>query len=161
MKTFELLPKNWHSSNYLVFQDGSELTEFKFLSGPERSVFTLGGGAYTAHKEKWDSPNFFLHQEEMQLARAEKPSALSETFTVEYQGRVYGLKKSGMNRFALSEQDREVGFVAKQGWSTKKATAELPDELPLPVCAFIIWLVLLMWKREEDTSDSVTVAVSG
>jgi len=154
MNSFELLPHNWFSSDYRVLRAGTQITEFTFLSMPERSIFTLAGTTYLARKEKWSSPNFFLYLDQTQLARAEKPSAFSQTFTVEHDAKKYVLKQSGTNRFALSQQARDIGWVAKGGWFSRKARAELPDEMPLPVCLFVLWLVALMWKRDDDSSGA-------
>jgi len=156
MTKFDLLPRAWYSSDYRVIRDGAQLTCLKFQSGPERSVFTLAGEVYLARKEKWSSPNFFLYLDQIQLARAEKPSAFSQKFTLEYDQHSYVLKPAGMNRFALREREIEVGWVAKQRWFSRKASAELSDEMPIAVCVFILWLVALMWKRDAD-SDSTTM----
>jgi hypothetical protein len=151
MNTFKLLPRKWYSSDYRILRGGTEITCLKFLSGPERSQFILDGTVYLARKERWDSSNFFLTSSQTQLARAEKPRWFSQTISVEYGSDVYRLQ-SHSNRFALSRQGREVGSIAKQGWFTKKAVAELPEELPLPASIFVIWLVLLMWKRNDDSA---------
>jgi hypothetical protein len=156
MTKFDLLPRAWYSSDYRVIRDGVQLTCLKFQSGPERSVFTLAEEVYLARKEKWSSPNFFLLLDETQIARAEKPSAFSQKLTVAYGQFSYILKPAGRNRFALSERATEVGWAAKQRWFSRKASAELPDDMPIPVCVFVLWLVALMWKRDTD-SDSTTM----
>jgi hypothetical protein len=156
MNSFQLLPKNWFSSDYRVLRGGTQISEFTFHSMPEGSIFTLAAKTYLARKEKWSSPNFFLYMGQTQLARAEKPSAFSQTFTMEHDGNQYVLKRSGSNRFALRQQEKEVGWVAKQRWFSRKASAQLAIEMPLPVCVFVLWLVTLMWKRDAD-SDSTTM----
>ena len=47
-----------------------------------------------------------------------------------------------------------VGTIRRETWTSRKARVELPDELPLPVRVFVLWLVLLMWKRESDAAAS-------
>ncbi len=34
-------------------------------------------------------------------------------------------------------------------WS-RRATATLPDTLPVPVRLFVLWLAMLIWKRDDD-----------
>ena len=36
-------------------------------------------------------------------------------------------------------------------WS-RRATAMLPDTLPLPVRLFVLWLAVLVWKRDADAA---------
>jgi hypothetical protein len=154
MIQFHLLPRAWYSSDYRVLKDGTQLTCLKFESWPERSIFALAGVVYLARKEKWSSPNFFLLLDQTRIARAEKPSAFSREFLIEYDQRRYVLRPSGRNRFALGEREIEVGWVAKQRWFGRKAHAELPDDMPIPVCVFVLWLVALMWKRDADSEST-------
>jgi hypothetical protein len=159
MSAFELLPRKWYSSDYRVLRGEVELTSFKFLSGPERSFFSLTGNSYLAHKEKWNSPNFFLDEGETRIALAKKPSWSSKTFHLEHQGRPYTLKAES-KRFVLSCDQKEVGSIAKTGWFSRNGTADLPDDLPLSINLFLIWLALLMWKRESDDSSSAAIIAS-
>ena len=41
-----------------------------------------------------------------------------------------------------------------EGLFTRRAEARLPDELPLPVKAFILWLVIILWERESDSGPA-------
>jgi len=35
---------------------------------------------------------------------------------------------------------------------TRKATVDLPDELLLPIKVFLLWLTVILWKRESDAA---------
>jgi len=153
MGKFDLIPRAWYSSDYRILSEGVQLTCLKFESGPERSIFTLAGNIYLARKEKWNSSNFFLYLEKTQIIRAEKPNWLSKTISFEHQNRLYTLN-SGFNGFTLNSFGIEVGSIKKPRWFSRAAVASLPEEFPLPVSIFTIWLVLLMWKRDAD-SDAV------
>jgi hypothetical protein len=55
------------------------------------------------------------------------------------------------------ENGAPVGTIARTGFFRAKRTADLPDDLPLEVQAFLIWLVLLVWRRQAATN----VIISG
>ena len=48
----------------------------------------------------------------------------------------------------LSELMMDYGV----GVFTRRSTANLPEGIPLPVKVFIIWLVVILWKRESDSA---------
>jgi hypothetical protein len=159
MPTFELSPRKWYSSDYRVLRDGTELTRFTFLSGPERSHFALACNTFVARKEKWNSPNFFLDQGATRLALAVTPHWSLRIFHLEYEGKPYGLRATS-GGFVLTCNGVERGLIAKKGWLSRQATADLPDDLPLPVNLFLIWLSLLMWKRDSDGAGSTAMFAS-
>jgi hypothetical protein len=35
---------------------------------------------------------------------------------------------------------------------TREATADLPRDWPMPIKAFVIWLVIVLWKRDAQSS---------
>ena len=39
-------------------------------------------------------------------------------------------------------------FVA--GFLSRLMNVELPDDLPLPIRALVVWLTLLLWKRDSE-----------
>jgi hypothetical protein len=50
----------------------------------------------------------------------------------------------------LLDNEQEVGSLVPRGMFTRKTSVSLPDELPLPVQMFVIWLTL--YQRETDAS---------
>ena len=52
----------------------------------------------------------------------------------------------------LEEGEREVGAVAPRRLWSRRATATLPDSLPPSVRLFVLWLAVLVWKRDDDAS---------
>ena len=39
-----------------------------------------------------------------------------------------------------------------EGLFTRRARINLPEELPLPVRVFMIWLTVILWKRDADNN---------
>lgn len=50
--------------------------------------------------------------------------------------------------FIMLDNGQEVGSLVPRGMFTRKTSVSLPDELPLPVQMFVIWLTL--YQRETD-----------
>ncbi len=88
------------------------------------------------------------------MATATKPSAFRREFDVTFSGRTMRLRpRSAWGRaLVLREGEREVGDVTPRGMWSRRATATLPDTLPLPVRLFVLWLAVLIWKRDDDAA---------
>jgi hypothetical protein len=52
------------------------------------------------------------------------------------------------------DEDHQLGLIEPQGLLTRKAAISLPDTIPLPIQIFVIWLVLVSWKRESDAGSA-------
>ncbi len=84
-----------------------------------------------------------------------KPSSLFRSFTVTNNGKEYGLRAASPveRMFILSENGRELGTVRPEHAFTRKAVIDLPAEIDLPVRIFMVWLVLVLWKRDEESAS--------
>jgi hypothetical protein len=51
----------------------------------------------------------------------------------------------------LHEASARSATSAARLWS-RPATATLPDTLPLSVRLFVLWLAVLVWKRDDDAA---------
>ena len=78
--------------------------------------------------------------------------AFLHSFHVEYPGKSYTLKKESVigRSFVLLENDIPAGSIQPEGFLTRKAAAGLPDDMPMPVKVFILWLAILLWRREAN-----------
>jgi hypothetical protein len=77
-------------------------------------------------------------------------------FEVQIGGKDYTLKGASTfgRSFVLTENDREIGSIAPKGFFGRQAKANLPDDLALEARAFLIWLVVVMWKRQAKTAKT-------
>ena len=86
---------------------------------------------------------------------------MARLFNVESGGRMWKWEGQVFRRsFVLEENDRAVGSLAPVAIITRKARAEFPDDVALPVRIVMIWLALLMWKREADSGAAVVAATA-
>ena len=93
---------------------------------------------------------FILESAGTVLARAEKPSAFRRTLLIHYEGREFTLRATSVfwRHFVLLDGSRQIGSLAPNSVFTRGAAVDLPDEWPLPVRVFIIWLTVILWMRD-------------
>ena len=99
---------------------------------------------------------FLLEGPSGELARAVKVSAFRQQFTLTVGEREYTLRRLSWWRreFGLFYGGASVGSVAPESWFSRRAQVFLPEDLPGGVRAFVVWLTVLMWKRDAETAAS-------
>jgi len=150
MSVLEFSPKSLFSMrNYRIVQDGGPVGEIDCGRVREGATITIGGTSYTASREGLLSGAYHLEAAGNRLASAEWARA-HRRFTVQAGGRNYALKAASWfgRAFVLTENEVQIGSIARQGFFSRTSKAELPDDLALEVKAFLIWLVILMWQRQ-------------
>ncbi len=155
MSNLQVVPKSWAAWSYNVLQDGNGVAAIRNASmWKDKAVLEIGGTPYEVSREHLMSGQFLLQQNGATLAYAQKPGVFRNSIGLMYQGKQYTLKKESAFRrsFVLSDQGREVGSVRPAGLFTRKANVSLPEELPLPVQIFVIWLVLVLWKHQQNAA---------
>ena len=150
------IPKSWLSWDFRFEEDSSVVAEIDVSHWREKAELTVVGSTYKLFREGWMSGAFVLEADGAILARAEKPSALYRRFVVEHEGRRSTLEAAAAFRrkFVLSEGGAKIGSVSPDGLFTRRATADLPDDLPLPVKVFVVWLVLILWRRAANSASA-------
>jgi hypothetical protein len=149
-------PKRWFSWDFEVREGGgAPVADLKLSMWRERGAITVGGIEFGVTREGLVGA-FILEGAGGALARAEKPSAFRRAFAIESGGRQYALKAASVwgRSFALLDGDREIGAVSSARVFSRQACADLPEDMPLEVRSFMIWLVLMIWKRQQQSSSS-------
>ena len=54
--------------------------------------------------------------------------------------------------FVLMDGERRIGSMSPESMWTRRATADLPSDWPMPIKAFVIWLVIILWKRDANNA---------
>jgi len=152
----KVISKSWFSWDYIVTDGASPIAEIDVSWWREKGVLIVRGSTYDVYREGLISGAFLLESDGSILARAEKPSAFRRSFELECGKKFYMLRAASAFRrkFVLIDGDREVGEIGPDRVFTRRATADLPEDIPLPVKVFIIWLVVIMWKRESDSASA-------
>jgi len=150
-------PLAWYSTKFKLFRNGREVGLLKPGLLTERATFAVQDVTFEFYREGWVG-DFVLEFEGAALARADKPSALTRRFVLRVEDRRYVLEAESAFRRAFrfrEEHDETVlGRIAPKGVLTRRATVDLPEDLPLPVQAFCFWLVLVLWNRAAGAAAS-------
>ena len=159
----QLVPQGWLTWNFDVLEDGRQIARIKVSSLPESGSFSIDGLNYRAYREGMFSGEFFLEQDGQTIARAQKPSAFQNSFDIQYSDRIYTLKKESIigRSFVLLLGDLETGSIRPEGLLSRKAAVSLPGDMPTPVQVFVMWLVILLWKREANAGAAAAAAAGG
>ena len=149
-----IVPKHWFSWGFAVRDGDRHVADIDMAWWRERGVLAVEDRPYEVYREGVMSGAFILASPEGILARAEKPSAFFRSFVVEHAGRAYTLqaRSAFFRSFVLLDGPTEVGTLTPDGPFTRRASADLPEDMPLPVRVFVLWLALLLWKRQSDSS---------
>ncbi len=158
----QLTPQGWFGWNFDVLHDGNKIAEIKTSILPEGGSFSIDGASYRIWREGMFSGEFLLDRDGQTVARAQKPSAFRSLFEITHLDRSYTLKKESLlsRSFVLLEGDVAVGSIRSEGRLSRKATVSLPEAMPAPVQLFVIWLVILLWKRESDAANTAAVSAA-
>jgi hypothetical protein len=147
----EAVPKNIFAIGFFLQQQNVLLGEIDISIWREKAQLELKEGTYLLYRERHFSGDFVLEHEGKVLARAKKPSAIYNTFEVELPDRHLVLRKpSAWNRrFSVFDGEKEVGSIYPLNLLTQRANVDLPADWPLAIRAFLFWLVLIIWKRQQ------------
>jgi hypothetical protein len=149
------VPKTWFSWDFTIFEGDRPVADIDISWWRERGRLVVRDESYAVYREGLLSGAFVLEAEGRVLARADKPSAFLRSFVVEHEGRSYTLRaRSPFRReLVLLLGSEEVGSISPDGFFTRRATVSLPEALALPVRVFLVWLTLILWKRDSESSS--------
>jgi hypothetical protein len=150
----QAVPTHWFSWNFTVTQGSEVLANIDTSWWREKGVLTIEGKCYRVYREGLASGDFVLESPELIVARARKPSAFRRAFIVEHGGRQYALRANWPFRraFRLLDGETEIGSISPEGFLTRRAAVVMPQDMPLPVQVFVVWLVIILWKRDANAA---------
>jgi len=150
--TLQVVPTHWYSSDFTVRQASRAVADADVSWWREKGVLTIEGVHYEAYRDGVLTGTFVLERNGTVIARAEKPSAFFRKYLVRHGDREYTLDaRSAFRRaFVLLDGSREIGTIEPTSALTREAIANLPDSWPLPIRAFVIWLTMIQWRRDQS-----------
>lgn len=148
------VPVGFFSWDFRIQEGEREVAAIDLSFWREKGTLAVEGLPYRVFREGLARGAFILEGPEGRiLARAEKPNALRRGFVVEYGGRRLGLEAwTPFGRaFVLRDDAGVIGTVKPDAFLTRRTTADLPEDLPLAVRIFMLWLVFILWRRDSST----------
>jgi hypothetical protein len=156
--------RGWFSYDLDVFdRAGTPVAKVDLAHWRENAKIEVEGRRYLARHEMW-AREFVLEAEDGRtVALADKPSAWERRFLLDYGGGRYQLAKESPWRSAFlltREGAGVVGSVRRRSPFGRETVVDLPGELPLEVRVFVLWLTVLMQKRDDAAAGSASTAGS-
>jgi hypothetical protein len=150
------IPHSVFSWNFTIADGPRTLARLETSPWREKGALTIAGVVYRAYREGFMAGDFIVESDGTELARATKPSAFRRSFVITHDGMEYTLTaRSAFRReFVLLQGERRIGSISPDGLFTRKANVDLPDIMPLPLKAFVVWLAILLWRRQTQNSGS-------
>lgn len=144
--------KNPFSSKYRLLQgeNGEALAKVKMGSFREGALLMIGEEEYTFRREKLMSGDFLLEASDGTIiACATKPSVWRDEFTITFGDLMFTLHKTSTWKrgFTLVWEGESAGEIRPKSWVSSTAVVDIPESLPLELRAFVLFLVLVMWRR--------------
>jgi hypothetical protein len=149
-------PRSWFSNTYLIAEDGVSVAALDLAVFREAATLLIDREEYRLYREGWASGDFVLERNGAVVARATKPSAFRNLFEIEYNGQRFTLQRESAWRreFGLYRGEGRIGALAPESTWSRVAQGELPADLPLAVRAFMIWLMVVIWRRDDSAAAS-------
>lgn len=150
--------KSWFSYDFDVFdRTGALVATADLANWRENAKLEVGGRRYLARHETW-AREFVLEGEDGQtVAVADKPSSWKESFSLEHGSSRYELSKESpwKSSFVLSRDGMgAVGSIRQKSFFGRETIVDLPEELPIEVRVFVLWLATIMRKRNDAAAAS-------
>ncbi len=145
-------PLSLLSTRYRVFEDGRPVAVIETSRMREAGRLILEEAAYSVYREGVFFGRYVLENEDGEvLATAEKPGLFARRFEVEHDGSTTVLRAASLFRrpFVLTEHGEEVGRIHPVRLLSRSALADLPEAWLPAVRLFMLWLVLLLWRRDS------------
>jgi hypothetical protein len=158
----EARPRNFFSRHFTLAAGGQTIAELDASRFKEAAALTFEGAPYRLFREGMFSGDFVLEKGGRPLLKATKLSAFRSQFDFELDGRLYSLKRASFfgKTYEVRQSDRVVGSVSRLSLLSRCAVIDLPAVWPVPEQAFLFWLVLLMWKRQDHSAAEAAVSAA-
>lgn len=146
---FHITPQGWiGSQTYDISEEGIPVAELRLARIRDRTTFTVEGVDYTVRREGLFRQTYLLETAGRTVARATTWFPFARGFEVMAGDRLLSFKRSLFLRtFTLWHGNLQVGRMRRDAWLQRTATADFPADIALPIQLFLIFLVLVTWRR--------------
>ncbi|MBC8290850.1 MAG: hypothetical protein H8E37_11090 [Planctomycetes bacterium] len=144
----KVIPDSCCSWNFQIEDETQVVAEIEFDWDPEWTDIRIHGELYQVSSNAPSGGSYQLMRDSRSIALAIKRGIL-RTFDVEAAGRRFNL--SALNLFGrtigLRENSQLLGTLRPIGIWRCTADVDFPDDIPLNVRVFMIWLALMIWSQ--------------
>ena len=148
----EAIPVGFLSKSFRLEDDGKLVGEIASSLWREAAQLELEGGTYNLYRTAATSGDFVAERQGKIFARAVKTSYLRHDFEVELGNRSLALRQLTLwkRAYGVFDSDKQIGTIAPTTIISRRATIDLPAGWSILDRAFLLWLCLIMWKRQSE-----------
>jgi hypothetical protein len=149
------VPKGWFTTKFVLVDYAKPVGLIAMAWGSESATIRIGSETYRTYRQGFMSGLFLLESANGGIfATADKPSAFVRSFQLTFDGQTFALEAESafFRKFILRDRGEVIGSIYPNGIFTRASTIDLPESFPLPLRAFMFWLVALLWKRASDSA---------
>lgn len=151
----QVVPRSLFSWNFLIKVEDTPVAELDMSSWRERGSLSVEQQDFEIYRRGLLDGTIVLEKDGEEVASASRTSLFQSSFTLRLEADRYYIKRSFLGRtISCSTDIGQVGLIARRSWFSRKYQADLPEELSLPLKVFVIWLALLLHKRDSDRQSS-------
>ena len=151
----QAIPVSLLSWKFEIRDGGQRVCRIEQSFFRERGSFFLDGRTYTLGRAAGWGDYWVCKGGEAGriLASADKVSFFGRRFDVEIEGDRFELVPKSMFSlgFDLRRDGETIGTIRRAGIFTRKMDIDLPEDLPISLRVFLVWLVLMMFRRSSNS----------
>ena len=149
MPTLTARPTNALARSYDIAAGGAPAGTLATAWMKTTASLTLGGRAFDLVRTSTFGP-YQLDGAMGIIATAIQRSVFRQRYDIEFGRRRWTLQPASMwgRRFVLlDEGGQEIGEVTPDTWWSTRCRVTVPDDVPTEVAVFVLWLVVVSWRR--------------
>ncbi|HUW31995.1 MAG TPA: hypothetical protein VM223_10310 [Planctomycetota bacterium] len=149
--------QGWVAINppYAILDGETEVAEVHYAPSSRRGQVISDGLTYEAYSQGAFVPTYVLDLEGAPLVEVRRPKFFTLSHTVACAGgQTYTLRPASFfsRRYLLLDNGQPVGEIRPEGFWGIRFVIDLPPVIPVPVQAFLFWVVRTIRERNRDSS---------
>jgi hypothetical protein len=147
------IPIGWCSWSFWIEDKAGRFAHIDMSWVLESAELDIDGERYRVRKPSAFGGSFELIRDGHVVATAGK-RMMVRTFDVQAGDRHFELSALSVfgRAFRLSENGLQIGTMSPVSMWGRTAEVDFPDDFPRDVQVFLIWLVLILWRRAASSS---------
>ncbi len=148
-------PKNIFSYDYHVLRGEDRIAFLDLALVRRRGSIIIGEQTLRVEANGILRPQFVLYLDDRPIAEAQKASVFRDRLYLKLGNAECEVRRRGLLglRFEVLVNEQKVGEIVRLRWYSRKARIDLPEDWPLGLQLFVFWLVVLIWKRDSNSSS--------